>query len=94
MKPALIPLPISQRENLRTLLQRIIEEDTFHIQQLQEFRKTNPYLKQNLAEYIVVGNLEGGYCYPSLTTDLPSWLSQFLLQCYVTAHNSLAQKEK
>lgn len=63
-------------------------------EQIENFNKEQFKLKDNLGEYFIIGNLNDKYCYPGLATDLPDWLRDFLLECYVLVHNHLANKGK
>jgi uncharacterized protein YdcH (DUF465 family) len=95
MKKVLLPLPFDKSNELIKLLDETIKANQgAYEKQIDTFNKESFKLKNNLVEYFIIGNLNDKYCYPGLSTDLPEWLRDFLLECYVLVHNHLASKEK
>ncbi len=94
MNKVLLPLDYSQAHKLDELIKQTIETNLWqHQTQIKAFEASELHTKEKLSEYIMVNALDGKYCQPFIIKDLPEWLNEFLLNCYVLAHNHLASQQ-
>ncbi|MBS4065594.1 MAG: hypothetical protein KGZ74_13625 [Chitinophagaceae bacterium] len=94
MKKILLPLSFNKVNELITLLDETIKANQEpYKDQIDAFNKESHDAKENLVDYFIIGNLNDKYCYPGLIKDLPEWLKEFLMDCYVLVHNHLASKK-